>query len=409
MQTSSAFYYATNAESITVNPMASWLRGYVETSNSITLAADGYDYTGPRSTTFTIQANNLHKSIEVNQVAIPTRGTISLDPRAIYLSEVSPQKDVALTVVPADDNTTWKQLNYLGNTDTDIATWTSVPPTTANNAILTFTQGNKFDNTSFWFLNNLTLQYDSVRVGNLYISAPKDTVWIPASGGTFVQGDITALGGDFSWKVLSSPDWITSTQVNEDNDLVLTASVESNPNFVEREGVIKIAHINEEEYTDDILVKQSKAYVPIDETDYIIVKFWPRRYWDEQNVPTNNFSYNYAAEILNTGIEEIDEKPVGYMMPGNNNPFNDVRYPAEINGDVVIAAQNSNPTGGEYVQTVVFYLSEINNPNKPLYALSNRYIDVDVYGYLYATRNTYYMDVDLGFYRGGRIIQDLNK
>ncbi|MCC8173249.1 MAG: hypothetical protein LIO65_02305, partial [Odoribacter sp.] len=393
------FYYASN---VVVNPVVAasgnWLTANVSSENNILLLADdGEFYTEPRSTNFVIEAHNLRKRVTVTQEAVPAGldGSIKLDRDTLYLYEARREEQVPLSVNPLDSR--WKELS--GNVN--VAGWSSSTGENKGNAILTFEQGSVYANHDFQFLNIESLEYDKVFVGNLFLSGPRDTIRVPAARGTFVEGDITALGGDFTWRVLNTPDWITFTQVNEDNDLVLVADVEENVEKYEREGKITIAHINEAEYVKEITVKQSSGYIPIDESDYLIMNF---NYIKPGNPEIfGKFSFSYEVEFVNTGVPELDGIGIGY---GNTSR---IVYPtgavANMDSTIVISQANVNENG-VLTYSVVVCMERLNNPNRGLYDLLPRYVYIDIYSFWRTTepanyKKQYPIDLKMSFYKGG--------
>ena len=297
MGVSKDFYYATNAETgdCSLESGASWLTASFDATNNIKLTAMGTDYTVPRSTTLKIKVKNLTKVITVNQTPAVTTGSITLNPKTIYISESPTFKDVALMVDPTTSS--WMKIDG----DASIASCNYITGT--GNQTLRFTRGGTYANTIYKFLNKSTLEYDEVKVCNLNLIIPVDIV-AASTGGTVTNTDVLALGGDANWVVDSKSSWITSA-INNGGDLMFTAEAETS--YIDREGFIVVRHINDANFKKTIKIIQSAKIIPIPPFDYLCVYYT----WDS----AAGRDLDTRTEFINTGINvggSIDGCAVGY-------------------------------------------------------------------------------------------------
>ncbi|WP_165020270.1 BACON domain-containing protein [Dysgonomonas sp. ZJ279] len=314
------FYYATNAETsdCSLESGAPWLTASFDAANNIKLVADGADYTVPRTTTLKIKVKNLTKTITVNQAAMPvTNGSIKLDPKVIYISEVSPSKNVALTVNPT--TSFWTKIAG----DPTMASCDAINGT--GNKTLKFTSQSTYGNTEYQFMNTSTLEYDIVKVCNLSLTSSVETMEIPSAG---LSGDISgivALGGNADWVVKSKSSWITKAQ-KEDGKLVYVISAEVNAQ--DREGEIIINHVDDVNLIRIIKVKQSAKFVVFPKFDYLVIRY--RVGLHPQHASGKRWDMDSATFFGGTGITTLDNYGVGYAATGNSGVVRQVFYKSEV-------------------------------------------------------------------------------
>lgn len=375
------FYYATNATSSesSLTTGASWLTASFDGDNNIKLTASGTDYTGARSTTFTIKVNNLSKKITVNQVPeAVSSGSISLSPRAIYLSEVATTKTVGLTV--SSSEAPWMLLS--GNQS--IATCNASSGT--GSSTLTFTHGSTYGNSYFKFLDKETMEYDSVKVCNLYLNITSETLLVPSAGGSYTE-PVTVSGGDASWYVKSSPSWITSVR-NSSGELAFTVTAKSDE--TERTGSIVIAHVNDPNYTKTLNIAQSPNYIRFADFDYLLITY------DWSN--STGRDLDTGTEFMGTNISSIDSQPVGWSLGSTV---------YDTNSKLVLAwgGDNQALAGSE---NLVVYMENLTSPSNLTTMRNNgvRYIYINLYATWYAiTDYNTPIILKLKSYIGGKMVK----
>jgi len=368
------FYCATNADiatECTLEPGASWLTASFTGTDNIELIASGDGYTGPRSTTLNIKANNLTKVITVTQAPVPVvTNAIKLSPPILYLSEIAPTKSVSLTVNPAASP--WRQIE--GNTS--VATCSQQSGT--GNMSISFTQGTVYENSYFKFANLNAMEYDSVKVCNLKLEVPS-VIEIGGQAGTTTNDEVVAKGGDADWVITNvSGAWMVVTK--EDGKLKIVA--EAGPDEQKRYGSITVAHINDASYT---------KVIPVTQMDHIIVEiedfnFLAFRYWF-----TSGRDLDTAFEFTGNGLPAIDDKPVGWHVGTT------VYY----GSDVLLywAGDNTGTSGGEEAYADMKILE-----NVPGIA-DKRYIYMKTYACWYNTKSTTPIDVQIYAYEGGAMVK----
>ncbi len=370
MGVSKDFYYATNAETgdCSLESGASWLTASFDATNNIKLTATGADYTVPRSTTLKIKVKNLTKVITVNQTPIITTGSITLNPKTIYISESPTFKDVALTVDPTASS--WIKIDG----DASIASCNYTTGT--GNQTLRFTRGGTYDNTIYKFLNKSTLEYDEVKVCNLNMITPVDIV-VASTGGTVTNTDVSALGGDANWVVDSKSSWITSA-INNGGDLTFTAEAETS--YIDREGFIIVRHINDINFKKTIKVIQSAKIIPIPPFDYLCVYYT----WD--SAAGNDL--DTRTEFINTGINvggSIDGCAVGYGRCNSAGVKNFLKWGADNMG-----------SGGESVLVDMQALCVVQ-----YFPILPAIINLDMYATWYGAKGTGIITAEVVAWQGG--------
>lgn len=380
MTVSSDFYFATNAtaDKRTLEVGDSWLTAsFDETNeNTIKLVASGTGYTGPRATTMKIKVNNLTKVITINQRAIPvTDGSISLAPRLLYLSEIATTAKGTLSVTPS--NAPWLQLKGNSNVASSSASSGS------GNKALEFKRGTTYENTYYQYANLSTLEYDSIKICNLFLSVSSEVVGVPGDGGTFTETDLSAYGGDAKWVVRSKSDWITAAD-NVNGELKYTVKAE--PNELDRSGIITIAHINDPNYTKDIHINQSAKYIRFPDYDYLVVRF----------LFAKGVDLDTATELVNTGVTGLEKLPVGWRMGTNQG------VPRKYKEYDFIEWAGDNQRDGYEATFVNMY--NLCNPAYGIYDELPRYFNIDLYACWYTDRVAPKpMDMEITLYKGGRM------
>lgn len=380
MTINSDFYFATNAnvDKRSVEVADTWLTASFDAANenSIRLVASAQDYTSPRSTTMKIKVNNLVKVITINQKAVPVAdGSISLAPKQIYISEVSPTAKSTLSVTP--NNSTWLQL--AGNSSVASA---SASKGTGNKTI-EYKRGTSYENTYYQYVNLSTLHYDSVKVCNLYLSTSSEEIGVPGEGGTFTETDLLAKGGDAQWVVKSKSNWITSA-ANVNGELKYTVLAE--PNELDRSGVITIAHVNDLNYTKDIHINQSAKYIRFPDYDYLVVRF----------LFATGVDLDTATELANTGVTGLEKLPVGWRMGTSQGEARKYK-----NYDFIEWAGDNQREGYEATFVNMYNLC---HPSYGIYDDLPRYFNIDLYACWYTSGVAPKpMDMEITLYKGGKM------
>lgn len=380
MRLISDFFYATNAEidNCALESKDSWLTASFDRTNPniIKLNASTTGYVSSRITTFKLIVNNLTKVITVKQQVEPvSEGSVAIAPRALYLSEVSPMLKAKLSLTPTIAS--WMQLEG----DATIATCNLENGT--GESSLEFKRGQTIGNTYYKFANLNTLEYDSIKVCNISLSVSSEEVGVPGEGGSFVESDIKALGGDAKWVVKSKPDWVTSAENIDGN---LSYKVAAEPNELDRDGIITIAHINDENYTKEIHLKQSAKYVRFPDYDYLVVRF----------LFIKGRDLDTATEVNNTSIIGLDKKPVGWSMGSSQGIARKYK-----NLDFIEWAGDNQRDGYEAVFVNMYNLC---NPAYSIYEELPRYFNVDLYACWYSSRvEKKTIDMEIILYKGGKM------
>ncbi len=335
--------------------------------------------------------------ITVNQAPYPVQdGSISLTPRAIYLSETYPTKSVALAVTP--ETSRWLQTS----STTAYATCSASGGT--GNASLTFTAGTTYGNTYYKFANLSTMEYDSVKVCNLHLEVPA-SIEIGGQEATTDFLDLKASGGDAKWVVKSVSDsWMVVTNV----DGVLRIKAEAGPDEQKRYGTIVIAHANDESYTKTIAVTQlDHIIITIPEFEFLVIKYdW---------TGTNGQDLDTATEFINTGLTNVDSRPLGYGLygstvwqgsgttdkAGNSGTTATAGDGGQITDPsgknlLVWGGDNTNQNAGESLYIDVVNLNSTSN-----YATLPRLIYIDLYAIWWSTKSTTPIKVIIAAYKGG--------
>lgn len=375
------FYYATNAESAdcSLEVGAAWLTASFDAANNIKLTASGADYTMPRSTTMKIKVKNLTKVITVNQTPVITTGSITLNPKIVYISETSTYKDVALTVNPTSSQ--WMKIEG----DASIASCNTTTGT--GNQMLRFNRGGTFDNTTYKFLNKNTMEYDEVKVCNLLLTVTSEEIGVPGDGGSFTESDLAAYGGSAEWVVKSKSDWITSAS-NIGGELHFTAAAE--PSEQDRTGFIVIAHANDLNYTKEIKINQSAKYIRFPEFDYLVV-----RYRVGTNPTGGTWDMDSGTFFQETGISELDHKGVGYGTTTSGGVISQIIY----NG-----SYNLMQFGGDNMQSgyETAFVNFANLTTTAIYDVLPRYFSIDLYARWWSDDyRGHTINVDIALYKGG--------
>lgn len=379
MGVSKNFYYATNAETgdCSLESGASWLTASFDATNNIKLTAAGADYTVPRSTTLKIKVKNLTKVITVNQTPIITTGSITLNPKTIYISEPTTFKDVTLAVSPTTSS--WMMID--GNVSVASCNYTNG----TGNQTLRFTRGTTYDNTTYKFLNKNTLEYDEVKVCNLGLSVTGEEIGIPGDGGTFTESDLAAYGGDASWVVKSKPSWITSAS-NIGGELHFTATAE--PNELDRTGFITIAHVNDLNYTKTIKINQSAKYVRFPEFDYLVVRY------RVGNRPSGSWDMDSGTFFKETGVSDLDDKGVGYGTYGSSGVKSSIIY---RNFTVMQFGGDNRESGYETA-----FVNFTNLTTTVIYDDLPRYFNINLYARWWSNGiKGHTINIDIVLYKGG--------
>lgn len=393
------FQCSTNADDAkkSVSSNQSWLTATFSGNNNIKIIASGTGYTAPRSATLTIKANDLQKTITVTQKALPVSdGSITLNPKKIYLSKVTQTRPVTLTVT---NNAQWKNLLA----PSGIATYT--PASGSGNATINFTRGGTFANGIFQFINLNTLNYDVVELCNLNLTSSVSELNVPGKGVTNAKEiGITALGGDAIWKVKSKPTWVTSA-VNSGGDLLYTVAAE--PSEKDRSGDLILCHVNDENLTVTIKIKQSAQYVMFDEFDYIVLKV----------KHSSTGTLDTQVEISGTGITGVDNKPVGYDM-GQFGQINEkpagqsynvaTQYYNNTTKDRLIVqwAGDSHSSSYKYMTSMVNLWNICYTDINDKFPADRRYFNIDIYATWWSSNRpsnyaTVPVELDMVLYKGG--------
>lgn len=393
------FTFTTNALSTecSLTSESSWLTASFLSANQIRIKAASDDYTAPRIGILKLKVKNLIKMITVNQAPYPVQdGSISLTPRAIYLSETYPTKSVALAVTP--ETSRWLQTNSTS------AYATCSASSGTGNASLTFTAGTTYGNTYYKFANLSTMEYDSVKVCNLHLEVPA-SIEIGGQEATTDFSDLKALGGDAKWVVKSVSDsWMTVTNVNG----VLRIKAEAGPDEQKRYGTIIIAHANDENYTKTIAVTQlDHIIITIPEFEFLVIKYdW---------TGTNGKDLDTATEFMNTGLTNVDSRPLGYGLygrtvwqgsgtiekvgnSGTTATSGDGGQITDPSGNklLVWGGDNTNQNAGESLYIDVVNLNSTNN-----YAILPRYIYIDLYAIWWSNKSSTPIKILIEAYKGG--------
>ncbi len=388
------FPYKTNAlpspEECSVVSDVSWLTATVDFANSqVKLTASTDDYTAPRTGTFNLKVRNLTKVITVTQAPRPvTTGSISLNPRRLLLSEATQSREASLTVTPTDSR--WLMMGVVGNS----AVATCSPTSGTGNGIpatLTFTNGTSYGNTYYKFANLNTMEYDSIEVCNLHLEAPS-AIEIGGQGGTtdFADDLIKALGGDANWNVVNtSGTWLTATNVGG----VLRVTATEGPDEQERTGTIAIAHVNDPNYIKTIQVKQlDHIIITIPEFDYLLFRYdW---------TGTGGKDLDTATEFTNTGLANVDNRPLGYGLYGHEGNSKGAQLNTSGLPILVWGGDNVNENAGESVYVNVKNLCSTTN-----YDLLPRFIFIDLYAIWWERESSTPIKVEITAYKGGEMVK----